>query len=486
MKKIIVVSNPAQWNLGIKDVEVISSKEYLTNRSLASLKNVRVFNLSTRYTYQSRGYYVSLLAEARGHKPIPDVKNILDLRAPALMRIVSEDLDELIQKSLHRIKSNEFDLSIYFGQNVAKQHLKISQELHRLFQAPFLHARFYFNKKWTLQGIRAISMNEIPEEHLPFVKEVAREYFSKKRYDRARDVETDYDLAILINKEEKAPPSNKRALVKFIQAAEELGFSVEVISPDDFGRIPEFDALFIRENTNVNHHTYRFARRAQSEGLAVIDAPDAILRCSNKVYLTELLENNNIPGPKTMIVHNENKNSVAGNLGLPCVLKLPDSSFSLEVKKANTPQELNQLLDEILEESDLVIAQEYTYTDFDWRIGVLDGKILYACKYFMAKGHWQILNWASQKERDKVGDFECVPLNKVPAAISEVSLKATALIGNGLFGVDVKEMNGKPLVIEVNENPNIDFGVEDAILKDKLYLKIMRALRDRIEEKLEA
>ena len=485
MKKLLVVNNPNQWNLGIKDVEVISTKEYLTNRDLAERTNLRVFNFSRDYSYQSRGYYVSLLAEARGHKPIPDVKNILDLRAPTLVRVVSEDLDDLIQKSLRRIKSEDFDLRIYFGHNIAKQYSKISQDLHRLFQFPFLHARFSHNKKWILQSIKTIPFSEIPESHLSFVQEKAKEYFGRQRYHKARDEEWAYDLAILLNPKEKAAPSNKKAIAKFIQAAEDLDFSVTIIGPEDFNRIPEFDALFIRENTAVNHHTYRFARRAQSEGLAVIDAPDAILRCANKVYLTELLENHDVPIPKTMIIHKENEEEVIKELGLPCVVKLPDSSFSMGVKKAATPAELKKILEELLEDSELVIAQEYAYTDFDWRIGVLDGKLLYACKYFMAKGHWQIYNWHSKKTTDQEGDFECVPVNKVPEKVKQLALRSTALIGKGLFGVDIKEINGAPLVIEVNENPNIDAGVEDIILKDKLYQRIILALRNRIEEKLE-
>src|SRR5690606_11454875 len=100
------------------------------------LKNVKVFNLSQEYRYQSRGYYVSLLAEARGHKPVPDVKNLLDMKINTLVKTVSDSLDNLIQKSLSHIKSSEFTLSIYFGQNVAKQYKTLANEIHRYFQAP--------------------------------------------------------------------------------------------------------------------------------------------------------------------------------------------------------------------------------------------------------------------------------------------------------------------------------------------------------------
>jgi hypothetical protein len=29
------------------------------------------------------------------------------------------------------------------------------------------------------------------------------------------------------------------------------------------------------------------------------------------------------------------------------------------------------------------------YTDFDWRIGVLDRQPIFASKYFMSQGHWR-------------------------------------------------------------------------------------------------
>ena len=57
-------------------------------------------------------------------------------------------------------------------------------------------------------------------------------------------------------------------------------------------------------------------------------------------------------------------------------------------------------------------------------------------------------------------------------------------MGKGLYGVDVKEIDGKPLVIEINDNPNIDCGVEDVILKDDLYVAVIEALKRRIEDKI--
>ena len=48
-----------------------------------------------------------------------------------------------------------------------------------------------------------------------------------------------------------------------------------------------------------------------------------------------------------------------------------------------------------------------------------------------------------------------------------------ALIGNGLYGVDVKQNDEGVYVIEINDNPNIDAGVEDGILGAELYQAII-------------
>ena len=263
MRKIIVVNNPQKWGLEVPDVEVIAAKDYLANPQYLNEKNVRIFNLCNEYAYQSKGYYVSLLADARGHKPLPDVKNILDLKAPALVRVVSEDLDEIVQRSLKKLKSTEFVLSLYFGKNMARQYDHLGAELHRLFQAPFLRAKFVFNKKWILQNIKTIAFSEIPEEHLEYAKMFAQEYFNKKRYHKARSDKSQYYLAILVDPKDPAPPSNKQAIDKFITTAEKMGFSAETITHEDFHRLPAFDALFIRETTQVNNITYRFARHGR-------------------------------------------------------------------------------------------------------------------------------------------------------------------------------------------------------------------------------
>lgn len=480
MRKIVVVDHPKDWGVAIDEVEVVDAQTYLTDTNYTDIKTARIFNLCRSYRYQSAGYYVSLLAEARGHKAIPSVTTMQDLKSPTIVRAITVEIEDLIKKSLATIKSKTFTLSIYFGQNVAKKYEKLCKALHDHFQAPLLRAQFVFKEEWVLQSISSVPINEVPDHHYKYLKRFAKAYVARHRFAGARITRKVYDLAILVDPKEKAPPSNEKAIQLFVEAAESMGFYTELITKDDYRRLPEFDALFIRETTSVNHHTYRFARKAYADGLVVIDDPTSILRCTNKVYLAELLTKAKVPVPKTMIIHKDNREQVEAELGLPCVLKKPDSSFSQGVVKAKDKKSLKKVLDEMLADSELVIGQEYTPTDFDWRIGILDKQPLFACKYYMAKGHWQIYNWNGKKQ-DEEGEDEIVPFEQVPFHVLHTALKAANLIGDGLYGVDLKEIDGKAYIIEVNDNPSIDAGCEDKILKKDLYTSIIKSIKRRIE-----
>jgi glutathione synthase/RimK-type ligase-like ATP-grasp enzyme len=480
MLRLVVVENPKNWELDLPGVQVVSSREYFTEPRFMESRRVRVFNMCRSYRYQSVGYYVSLLAEARRHRPLPSVSTLQDLRLSAILRVAADDLEDSLQRAFAPLQSDHFVLSIYFGRNLAKRYDRISQALFDYFPAPFLRAEFTRTDQWQLQGLRLIATREIPESHRAFVNEQAQRYFSRTGSRGARKAHR-YDLAILVDPEEADAPSDATAIRRFARAAESLGMRTTLVGREDHAHLAEYDALFIRETTRVNHHTYRFSSRAEAEGMVVIDDPGSILRCTNKVYQAELFARNGIPSPPTIIVHRENMEDVGRRLGFPCVLKKPDSYFSLGVMKAETPAELASHLAALLGESELVVAQPYTPSEFDWRVGVLDRKPLFVCKYFMAKGHWQIQK-AEGKER-RYGKTETLAVDAAPPAVVELAVRTAGLVGDGFYGVDLKEIDGKLLVIEINDNPSVESGVEDVVLKDVLYRTVMQTFLDRLERR---
>lgn len=481
LSNIVVVDDPKEWELNIENVEVVSSKDYTSNKSLFSERALRVFNLCNSYRYQSMGYYVSLLASAREHRAIPNVTTIRDFKDLSVIRSIADDIDEVIQRSLQKCTDSKLSLNVYFGQAAEPGYKVLGQKLYQMFEAPLFQVQFVKGSRWDIKKITPLSLSKVDISDREFVQASARQYFETKRFQKSKLKNYTYHMAILVDPNEENPPSNKRALKKFEDAADELNIYTEYITKEDYNRLSEFDALFIRETTNVNNYTYQFSRKAYAEGLAVIDDPWSILRCSNKIYLHERLKVNNIPAPETTVF---SKGMVKLKdlklLTYPMILKQPDSAFSLGVTKVKDANEMEESLNRLFKHSDLVIGQEFLPSDYDWRIGVLDNHVLFACKYFMAKGHWQIYNWKGPK-KDQSGDAETLLLEEVPAKVRRAATKAAALMGDGLYGVDLKILGDKVYVIEVNDNPNIDAGIEDKVLGKELYKKIISSFITRIE-----
>ncbi len=481
MPKLIITENPEKWNITTDGAKVISPSDYLSQKEYQESKAFKIVNLCRSHQYQSMGYYVSLLAEARSHKVIPEITTLQDFRFPSLIKDDAEEFDQLIQDSLKNQNENKVTINIYFGQVDEPRYAKLGILLFNLFQVPIIQAIFTKKEKWSLHSLKPLHLKDLSDGGYKKLQEALHFYITGKKIVRKKYERKKYDLALMINPDDPYPPSSPQALQKFIAAADKLGFNTEVITKNDFGKLVQFDALFIRETTNVNHHTYRFAKKAAAEGLVVFDDPGSILRCTNKVYLHELLVSNKIAVPNSYIIRKDAQ-TIPATFNYPMVIKQPDGSFSKGVKKVENEAELKATLKELFQKSELLIVQEFMPTPYDWRVGVINNKALYVCKYFMARNHWQIINW-KKENNSRDGKTETLAVEDAPKGLIEIALKATALIGNGLYGVDIKEINGKFYIIEINDNPSIDVGIEDKVLKNGLYTKIMETFIERLQKK---
>jgi glutathione synthase/RimK-type ligase-like ATP-grasp enzyme len=180
------------------------------------------------------------------------------------------------------------------------------------------------------------------------------------------------------------------------------------------------------------------------------------------------------------VVQRDGLERIVPELGLPCVLKQPDSAFSQGVVKAKTEIELYEEAERLFAKSELIVAQSYMPTPFDWRIGVFDGQPLWACRYHMADGHWQIVN-NLEAGRHRSGRVEALPLEHVPRQVVRTAVRASRLIGDGLYGVDLKQIGRKVYLVEINDNPSIDVGYEDRAAGDDLYTAILSVFAKRLE-----
>ncbi len=487
---LLLLEHPESWRDAqsyLVDVPVIAARDYLTDQHWARQKGLKVLNLCRDRDYLDVGYYCSLLAEARGHRILPSVRTINDLAESDSYPVDLEELNRRLQGLLKRRHtqhtSTRLEFILVFGESPDSELKPLGRALYDLFPAPLLRIVLEQNTLWRVSSVRIVAPTELTQTDNERFGQALQSHLAQRWHKPRSRRGSRYDLAILYNPNEEMPPSNRKALANFIRAARDEGMEAELITADDFNRIPEFDALFIRETTAVNDYTYRFARKAQREGLVVIDDPESILRCGNKIYLAERLATRHLPAPKTLIVHKEEVSSLIDQLGFPMVLKIPDGSFSRGVIKVSDQAELEEGVRKLFQDTELVLAQAYEPTRFDWRIGLIGGEALYACQYEMAPGHWQIVNHGAKQRQAVSGKHITIAAEDAPPEVIRLAQRAARLMGDGLYGVDIKETSQGLKVIEVNDNPSIDAGVEDMILGGALYRRIMAEFARRLERR---
>ena len=160
-------------------------------------------------------------------------------------------------------------------------------------------------------------------------------------------------------------------------------------------------------------------------------------------------------------------------LGPRLVVKAPNSSFSQHVEMVTTADDFEKVGDRFLHRADRVVVQEFVQSEFDWRVGVLGGEPVFACRYVIPEETFKIMAIVDGQMR--ACRVEAVPVDEAPPHIVATAVAASNAIGRGLYGVDLKDVAGRPVVIEVNDNPTINADEEDRYAPD-VYSKIVRHL----------
>ena len=446
---------------------MMTTRDYVLQPKLLSGARPKIINLARNYNYQTDGYYASLLAEARGHRVVPTVETLLDLYDRDLPEDTISALEERLNKDLGKTPETGAAperIVVCFGETADERFRKFARQLFDWYRAPVLVVTTAPNGspgKARIKRIKVTPFTRLDDNELKFFVDSLTTYTGRVwKSPKARTI-AKWSIAVLHDPNEQLAPSNIDSLKYWARLAEKDGVEIEPITKKDLDRLAEFDALMIRETTSITNHTYRFARRAWAEGMPVIDDPISMIRCTNKVYLWERLIGAGLPAPETIIIQDKtNLQEVADRLNFPVVLKIPDGSFSRGIKKAADMEELKAVVEAFLEESDLCIAQKFVPTDFDWRVGVLDRRPLFVCQYKMARGHWQIMNHKPDG-RSIEGGHRSVAIAEAPQDVVDIGVRAANLIGDGFYGVDIKSGPDGPMVIEINDNPNLEHGVED-------------------------
>jgi glutathione synthase/RimK-type ligase-like ATP-grasp enzyme len=288
-------------------------------------------------------------------------------------------------------------------------------------------------------------------------------------------------LAVFVERSTINRSGELEALLRCRVAAEALGHEVHFLFRAELRRIPRYDALFIRALTDPMNATYVAARIAEMHGKPVIDDSRSIAICCDKVHMYRRLIRHQVPIPRTVIlpvekIDAENAEELIAAIGPQVVLKAPNTSFSSHVEKVSTVEDFVRIGRRFLHRAERVVAQEFIASTFDWRVGVLAGEPLYCCRYMIPDETFKIQ--ATVNGHLVTAKVEAVSLPEAPPAVVGTAVAAARAIGNGLYGVDLKQTNGHVVVIEVNDNPTIDAEEEDRYAPD-IYARIVTHLLGR-------
>jgi len=288
------------------------------------------------------------------------------------------------------------------------------------------------------------------------------------------------NIACFVEKYNFTDPRETAALEKFKTAAERLQHKFNFMFRESLSEIPKYDAVFIRATTDPLYTAYVVSKTAWELGLKVVDDPKSIQICGNKIHLYELFQKHGVPHIPTIFLykdelHHKKVLEIFRTFGRPIVMKAPYTSFSKYVEKVACETSFRDVAKRFFRKSDVLVVQKFMPTAFDWRVGVLNGEVLYVCKYMVPKGRWK--HGAKRKGKPSFVWGRTVTLKRenAPAKLKETALKACSIIGSGLYGVDIKETNGDYVVVEVNDNPSIYAGYEDFRDRD-IYDKVITYL----------
>ena len=187
MNVVFVVNHPRDWPFEIEGARVVSAREYLTDPAWSDVQSARIVNLCRNDRYQGRGYYVSLLAEARGHRALPEVKTLGDLQAHEVDRVLGNGFVEPLQRALAANGADAWTVDAWFGRDPQGGNDALAQQLFAALRVPLLRAAFAREDgRWRLRKLRIVGPHELSADQRRLAADAAADYVRRGSRPRPR------------------------------------------------------------------------------------------------------------------------------------------------------------------------------------------------------------------------------------------------------------------------------------------------------------
>src|SRR3984893_17216661 len=208
---VIVVDQPKDFPNADTPHKVIITSEYLARPRLFEGGRPKLINLSRSYAYQSKGYYASLLAEARGHRIVPTVETMLELREAKLYEHALPELEDLLNRGPRRTDfqpEGEFKLLVCFGIARDERFEAFGRLLFDWFRCPALEVSVEPGDWLSIESIRPRNITRLSNGESLFLRESLHQHTRREWRDPKARTVAKYDLAVLYDPNEKMAPSS--------------------------------------------------------------------------------------------------------------------------------------------------------------------------------------------------------------------------------------------------------------------------------------
>ncbi len=204
-------------------------------------------------------------------------------------------------------------------------------------------------------------------------------------------------------------------------------------------------------------------------GVPVLNNAIPIARSRDKLRALQLLSRFGIDIPRTVMCRyrDEVEGAVRMVGGLPCIIKLIQGSQGVGVMIANTPAEVEGMLDTLWTLGQEILLQELVEESRgrDVRALVIGDRVVAAMRRHARAGEFR-----SNIHRGGVAE----PL-ALEREYSEAAVKAARVMGLEVAGVDMLEARTGPKIMEVNSSPGFE-GLEAASGVDIATLYVEHAV----------
>ena len=211
------------------------------------------------------------------------------------------------------------------------------------------------------------------------------------------------------------------------------------------------DVLLSRTGSGTDYFSLAILRQLEHLGVAVINTSSAIEAVKDKLYAHQILAQNNLPIPRTMLVRFPvDPHLVAEQIGFPCVIKLLVGSYGDGVVLSRDPASFRDLMELVsgLDRSQSLILQQYigTRPGQDLRVWVIGGQVIGAMLRSSTDGSFKA-------NISRGGDGQAFPLNP---ELERLACESAAALNLDIAGVDLLFDGDGYSICEVNSAPGFE------------------------------